>query len=420
MIRWVLTILKASKPLMEKRRRARINHCLAQLKSLVVDPNTTERSRQTKLEKADILELTVRHLHEIKRRQRTVSLIDAHHPKKKFEIGYSECAREVDLFLSNLMDPQLSGLEAELQRRLKDHLCRRLHDIRNIEPLVECGKKDDSDEMYDNSSPSSSGFRSNENSPPPQSNVINCSDQVLLAKSTKFDAVVNRLDNHHTENEHDNVFAFNRQSVSSTLNAPNFTTVGSSSPESLNENIRLASSSDMYELDKGRASTSSLESDGSSKVQYSMAYARERLNPCFIEQQMLENSSDLCDDEGNSFWEQKGESDEGFCNHLQQIPLVPKRLPNGEWALVLPANLISDENNVAQTFSAFRLVWPSSKMKNNTYVQRQRQNCVASPVSSNFSDTSSEENCSRSEGDSVMRSDQNNQGEASQYIWRPW
>ncbi|KFM80255.1 Protein deadpan, partial [Stegodyphus mimosarum] len=58
---------KASKPLMEKRRRARINHCLAQLKSLVVDPNTTERSRQTKLEKADILELTVRHLHEIKR-----------------------------------------------------------------------------------------------------------------------------------------------------------------------------------------------------------------------------------------------------------------------------------------------------------------------------------------------------------------
>lgn len=52
---------KSNKPIMEKKRRARINHCLNQLKALILETDN-ERSRHSKLEKADILEMTVRYL----------------------------------------------------------------------------------------------------------------------------------------------------------------------------------------------------------------------------------------------------------------------------------------------------------------------------------------------------------------------
>ncbi|KAL6069834.1 hypothetical protein STEG23_014855 [Scotinomys teguina] len=52
------------KPLLEKRRRARINGSLSQLKGLVLPLLGAETSRYSKLEKADILEMTVRFLQE--------------------------------------------------------------------------------------------------------------------------------------------------------------------------------------------------------------------------------------------------------------------------------------------------------------------------------------------------------------------
>lgn len=52
---------KSNKPIMEKKRRARINNCLNQLKTLILESDH-ERSRHSKLEKADILEMTVRYL----------------------------------------------------------------------------------------------------------------------------------------------------------------------------------------------------------------------------------------------------------------------------------------------------------------------------------------------------------------------
>lgn len=45
---------------MEKRRRARINQSLAALKALILDSARLENTKHSKLEKADILELTVR------------------------------------------------------------------------------------------------------------------------------------------------------------------------------------------------------------------------------------------------------------------------------------------------------------------------------------------------------------------------
>ncbi|XP_035656409.1 transcription factor HES-1-B-like isoform X4 [Oncorhynchus keta] len=62
---------KSSKPIMEKRRRARINDSLGQLKTLILDALKKDSSRHSKLEKADILEMTVKHLRNMQRLQMT-------------------------------------------------------------------------------------------------------------------------------------------------------------------------------------------------------------------------------------------------------------------------------------------------------------------------------------------------------------
>ncbi|KAJ4445363.1 hypothetical protein ANN_07168, partial [Periplaneta americana] len=65
------SFLQIRKPLMEKRRRARINQSLNELKKLLLDGNTSKKegSRPTKLEKADILEMTVQHLQRLHQQQ---------------------------------------------------------------------------------------------------------------------------------------------------------------------------------------------------------------------------------------------------------------------------------------------------------------------------------------------------------------
>ena len=54
------------KPLLERKRRARINKCLDELKDLMVSALQKDGESITKLEKADVLELTVRHLRKLK------------------------------------------------------------------------------------------------------------------------------------------------------------------------------------------------------------------------------------------------------------------------------------------------------------------------------------------------------------------
>merc|ERR1711935_311519 len=57
---------QASKPLMEKRRRERINRSLNDLKSILLEALRRDATCHSKLEKADILEMTVRYLRSIK------------------------------------------------------------------------------------------------------------------------------------------------------------------------------------------------------------------------------------------------------------------------------------------------------------------------------------------------------------------
>ena len=88
------------KPLLERKRRARINSYLDELKDLMVDALQAEGETITKLEKADVLELTLKHLRKLKREQslQINPTIDA----DRYRAGYSACASEVRRFMSSI------------------------------------------------------------------------------------------------------------------------------------------------------------------------------------------------------------------------------------------------------------------------------------------------------------------------------
>ncbi|XP_069992415.1 transcription factor HES-2-like [Penaeus vannamei] len=90
---------RTNKPIMEKKRRQRINDCLNQLKNLVLEGLKKDPSRYNKLEKADILEMTVRHVQTLHRQE---SSLQRHPPvdsATKFRAGFAHCAAEVGKFL---------------------------------------------------------------------------------------------------------------------------------------------------------------------------------------------------------------------------------------------------------------------------------------------------------------------------------
>ncbi|XP_027879458.1 hairy-related 9 isoform X1 [Xiphophorus couchianus] len=108
---------KSSKPIMEKRRRARINESLSQLKTLILDALKKDSSRHSKLEKADILEMTVKHLRNLQRMQMSAALSADATVMSKYRAGFNECMNEVTRFLSTS-----EGVNAEVRSRLLGHL----------------------------------------------------------------------------------------------------------------------------------------------------------------------------------------------------------------------------------------------------------------------------------------------------------
>lgn len=91
---------KIRKPLMEKKRRARINQSLDELKRIVVDAEKfagQDLSRVNKLEKADILEMTVRYL----KRNSTASAPSLPSPGPEvYAAGYRRCIGQVQELLA--------------------------------------------------------------------------------------------------------------------------------------------------------------------------------------------------------------------------------------------------------------------------------------------------------------------------------
>ncbi|XP_041656394.1 transcription factor HES-2-like [Cheilinus undulatus] len=96
----VLELRKTMKPLMEKRRRARINDSLNHLKNLILPLTGRDKSRYSKLEKADILEMTVRFLSNI-------PPVDAKDSTENYRDGFRACLQRVDALLPRTnLDPE--------------------------------------------------------------------------------------------------------------------------------------------------------------------------------------------------------------------------------------------------------------------------------------------------------------------------
>uniref|UniRef100_A0A3B4FRJ2 Transcription factor HES-2-like n=1 Tax=Pundamilia nyererei TaxID=303518 RepID=A0A3B4FRJ2_9CICH len=86
------------KPLMEKRRRARINESLNRLKNLIIPLTGRDHSRYSKLEKADILEMTVRFLGDIQPANAKSKL--------NYREGFKACLKRVSVLLPQTnLDP---------------------------------------------------------------------------------------------------------------------------------------------------------------------------------------------------------------------------------------------------------------------------------------------------------------------------
>ncbi|XP_028411897.1 transcription factor HES-4-like [Dendronephthya gigantea] len=87
---------KARKPLLERKRRARINDSLAELKGIVLRSLNKDSSRYTKMEKADILEMAVKHL---KALRETVNSYPRHDGTSHYKNGFTQCATEVTRYI---------------------------------------------------------------------------------------------------------------------------------------------------------------------------------------------------------------------------------------------------------------------------------------------------------------------------------
>ncbi|KAF6361543.1 hes family bHLH transcription factor 6 [Rhinolophus ferrumequinum] len=103
---------KARKPLVEKKRRARINESLQELRLLLAGPEV-----QAKLENAEVLELTVRRVQGALRgraRGREQLQVEA---SERFAAGYIQCMHEVHTFVSTCQ-----AIDATVAAELLNHL----------------------------------------------------------------------------------------------------------------------------------------------------------------------------------------------------------------------------------------------------------------------------------------------------------
>ncbi|XP_059052163.1 uncharacterized protein LOC131846783 [Achroia grisella] len=121
---------KTNKPIMEKKRRARINHCLNELKDLLLDGKEKDPTRHSKLEKADILELTVKHLQTLQRQQLAAAIAADPAVLHRFKAGFGDCAVEVRRYLS-----RLASVPTGLRHRLGNHLSSCINGIEHLHPV---------------------------------------------------------------------------------------------------------------------------------------------------------------------------------------------------------------------------------------------------------------------------------------------
>ncbi|KAL7851713.1 hypothetical protein AOLI_G00220690 [Acnodon oligacanthus] len=120
---------KTRKPLVEKKRRARINESLQELRNLI-----TETELQAKMENAEVLELTVKRVENILQHQSQEADTMSHEASERFAAGYIQCMHEVHTFVSTC-----AGIDATVAAELLNHLleCMPLHEESLPEALLD-------------------------------------------------------------------------------------------------------------------------------------------------------------------------------------------------------------------------------------------------------------------------------------------
>ncbi|ELT98466.1 hypothetical protein CAPTEDRAFT_225285 [Capitella teleta] len=113
---------KIRKPIIERRRRERINRCLDQIKSLVLKALNQDETKYEKMDKADILEMAVRHLLDNERSK----------VHSNYRTGFNRCTSQVREFLNNNNNNNNNNAKInnnnnavdynEVQKRLLGHL----------------------------------------------------------------------------------------------------------------------------------------------------------------------------------------------------------------------------------------------------------------------------------------------------------
>ncbi|XP_014675673.1 PREDICTED: transcription factor HES-1-like [Priapulus caudatus] len=98
---------KVLKPKIEKKRRDRINSSMEELKIIVLHGLNKDPSLYSKLEKADILEMTVKYM-------RNVSSGAQLACSDRYRAGFSECAGAVSHYMATV--------DSSLQGRMMNHL----------------------------------------------------------------------------------------------------------------------------------------------------------------------------------------------------------------------------------------------------------------------------------------------------------
>lgn len=122
---------KVMKPLLERKRRARINKCLDDLKDLMVECLQQEGEHVTRLEKADILELTVDHMRKLKQRgglslQPPGSLIGTGSGNGSGAAASSTSAAHVESFRSGYVHAADQITQVLLQTQQTDEIGRKI------------------------------------------------------------------------------------------------------------------------------------------------------------------------------------------------------------------------------------------------------------------------------------------------------
>ncbi|XP_066508707.1 transcription cofactor HES-6-like isoform X2 [Hoplias malabaricus] len=102
---------KTRKPLVEKKRRARINESLQELRLLLADCDA-----QAKMENAEVLEMTVKRVECILQNRAKVDSL-SREASERFAAGYIQCMHEVHTFVSNC-----PGIDATVAADLLNHL----------------------------------------------------------------------------------------------------------------------------------------------------------------------------------------------------------------------------------------------------------------------------------------------------------